>query len=72
LALGRARGEWTSLAALPESYATAWALLNHNREVRAGELRAAPAHEFELEQIVAAHQLMESGEALGKIVVRGP
>lgn len=37
-----------------------------------GEYRAAPAHVFDFEQIVQAHQLMESGAARGKIVVRVP
>ncbi|HKP63927.1 MAG TPA: zinc-binding dehydrogenase [Polyangiales bacterium] len=32
--------------------------------------RAAPAHVFEFEDIVSAHQLLESGAARGKIVVR--
>jgi NADPH2:quinone reductase len=36
-----------------------------------GIYRAAPAHVFEFGDIVAAHELMESGEARGKIVVRG-
>jgi NADPH:quinone reductase-like Zn-dependent oxidoreductase len=31
----------------------------------------APAHVFDFEQIVAAHELIESGAARGKIVVRG-
>jgi NADPH:quinone reductase-like Zn-dependent oxidoreductase len=39
-------------------------------QVERGVYRAAPAHLFELEAIVEAHQLMESGEARGKIVVR--
>jgi NADPH:quinone reductase-like Zn-dependent oxidoreductase len=34
-----------------------------------GEYRGAPAHVFEFDQIVAAHRLMESGAARGKIVV---
>lgn len=37
-----------------------------------GVLRARPAHVFDFADIVAAHRLMESGEARGKIVVRGP
>lgn len=37
-----------------------------------GVLRARPAHVFEFADIVAAHRLIESGEARGKIVVRGP
>lgn len=37
-----------------------------------GRLRARPAHVFEFADIVAAHRLIESGEARGKIVVRGP
>lgn len=37
-----------------------------------GVLRARPAHVFEFADIVAAHQLIESGRARGKIVVRGP
>jgi len=36
-----------------------------------GKYRARPAHVFEFEDIVAAHALMESGQARGKIVVRG-
>ena len=39
--------------------------------VEAGRYRARPAHVFDFEDIVAAHALMESGEARGKIVVRG-
>jgi NADPH:quinone reductase-like Zn-dependent oxidoreductase len=35
-----------------------------------GVYRAAPAHVFDFSQIVEAHRLMESGNALGKIVVR--
>ena len=34
--------------------------------------RTRPAHVFEFADIVAAHRLIESGEARGKIVVRGP
>lgn len=37
-----------------------------------GVLRSRPAHVFEFADIVAAHRLMESGEARGKIVVCGP
>jgi NADPH2:quinone reductase len=37
-----------------------------------GVVRARPAHVFDFDDIVAAHQLMESGAARGKIVVRGP
>jgi NADPH:quinone reductase-like Zn-dependent oxidoreductase len=37
----------------------------------AGRYRARPAHVFDFEDIVAAHALMESGQARGKIVVRG-
>jgi len=37
----------------------------------AGKYRARPAHVFDFEDIVAAHALMESGQARGKIVVRG-
>jgi NADPH:quinone reductase-like Zn-dependent oxidoreductase len=37
-----------------------------------GLYRCAPAHVFDFDQIVEAHRLMESGAALGKIVVRGP
>jgi NADPH:quinone reductase-like Zn-dependent oxidoreductase len=36
-----------------------------------GVYRTAPAHVFDFEQIVDAHRLMESGQARGKIVVRG-
>ena len=36
-----------------------------------GVLRARPAHVFDFTDIVAAHQLMESGTARGKIVIRG-
>ncbi len=37
-----------------------------------GVYQCAPAHVFDFEQIVEAHRLMESGAALGKIVVRAP
>lgn len=37
-----------------------------------GVYRPAPAHVFDFEQIVEAHRLMESGAALGKIVVCVP
>ena len=37
-----------------------------------GVYRTAPAHVFELHQIVEAHRLLESGTARGKIVVRAP
>ncbi len=37
-----------------------------------GVYKASPAHVFEFDEIVAAHRLMESGEARGKIVVRAP
>jgi NADPH:quinone reductase-like Zn-dependent oxidoreductase len=37
-----------------------------------GAYKSAPAHVFDFERIVDAHRLMESGEARGKIVVRGP
>lgn len=37
-----------------------------------GVYRTAPAHVFELHQIVEAHRLIESGAARGKIVVRAP
>jgi NADPH:quinone reductase-like Zn-dependent oxidoreductase len=37
----------------------------------AGGYRTRPAHVFDFEDIVAAHALMESGQARGKIVVRG-
>jgi NADPH:quinone reductase-like Zn-dependent oxidoreductase len=40
--------------------------------VERGVYRAAPAHVFDFTQIVEAHRLMESGAALGKIVVRTP
>jgi len=36
-----------------------------------GIYRARPAHVFDFEQIVDAHRLLESGQARGKIVVRG-
>lgn len=35
----------------------------------ADRIRARPAHVFEMDQIVEAHRLMESGEARGKIVI---
>jgi NADPH:quinone reductase-like Zn-dependent oxidoreductase len=37
-----------------------------------GVLKPSPAHAFAFDEIVAAHRLMESGEARGKIVVRAP
>ena len=37
-----------------------------------GVYRAAPAHVFPFERIVEAHELMESGAARGKIVIRAP
>lgn len=37
-----------------------------------GLLKTSPAHVFAFREIVAAHRLMESGEAHGKIVVRSP
>jgi NADPH2:quinone reductase len=37
-----------------------------------GVLRGRPAHVFEFTDLVAAHRLMDSGEARGKIVIRGP
>jgi NADPH:quinone reductase-like Zn-dependent oxidoreductase len=40
--------------------------------VEKGAYRATPAHVFDFEKIVDAHRLMESGQARGKIVVRGP
>ncbi|MEO7731017.1 MAG: zinc-binding dehydrogenase [Kofleriaceae bacterium] len=36
-----------------------------------GRYRTSPAHVFEFAQIIEAHRLLESGEARGKIVVRG-
>jgi len=39
-------------------------------EVERGYYRAAPAHVFEFDEIQAAHRLVESGLAHGKIVVR--
>jgi NADPH:quinone reductase-like Zn-dependent oxidoreductase len=38
--------------------------------VAAGIYQAKPARGFSFDEIQAAHQLMESGKALGKIVVR--
>ena len=38
--------------------------------VAAGIYQAKPAKVFSFAEIQAAHQLMESGKALGKIVVR--
>jgi NADPH:quinone reductase-like Zn-dependent oxidoreductase len=40
-------------------------------QMEAGKFPAAPAHVFDFGDIVAAHRLMESGQARGKIVVRG-
>jgi len=37
-----------------------------------GVLKMSPAHVFAFDEIVAAHGLMESGEARGKIVVQAP
>ncbi len=37
-----------------------------------GAYRCQPAHVFPFEEIVAAHRLMESGRARGKVVVRAP
>jgi NADPH:quinone reductase-like Zn-dependent oxidoreductase len=37
-----------------------------------GVYATQPAHVFEFDEIVAAHRLMESGAARGKIVVRAP
>jgi NADPH:quinone reductase-like Zn-dependent oxidoreductase len=31
-------GDWTHLAAIPESYATAWTLLRHNLEAKSGQV----------------------------------
>lgn len=42
------------------------------RRAERGVYACAPAHIFDFEQIVEAHRLMESGAALGKIVVRTP
>ena len=41
-------------------------------KVAAGALRAGPAHVFAFSERAAAHRLMESGEASGKIVVVMP
>jgi NADPH:quinone reductase-like Zn-dependent oxidoreductase len=38
-------------------------------QVAKGELDAAPAHVFSFNDIREAHRIMESGEALGKMVV---
>jgi hypothetical protein len=40
----------------------------YNR-VGAGQLKATPVRTFGVDEIVAAHQLMESGDASGKLVV---
>jgi NADPH2:quinone reductase len=39
--------------------------------VERGVYRAKPAHTFAFEEVVAAHRLMDSGEARGKIVIAG-
>ncbi len=38
-------------------------------KVEAGVLRARPTRVFRFDEIVEAHRTMESGEALGKMVV---
>jgi NADPH:quinone reductase-like Zn-dependent oxidoreductase len=38
-------------------------------QVAAGQLKAAPVRTFGVDEIVAAHRLMESGDAGGKLVV---
>lgn len=77
----RSRFDSIRLAALPESYATAWTFLRHNLDVRAGQTllvrggssalgqAAINLARLGLDHIVEAHRLMESGEARGKIVI---
>jgi len=38
--------------------------------VQTGRFQASPAHVFSLDELVKAHELMESGKARGKIVIR--
>jgi NADPH:quinone reductase-like Zn-dependent oxidoreductase len=37
--------------------------------IEAGRLKVRVAHTFALDQVVAAHQLIESGQADGKVVL---
>ncbi|KOU37823.1 zinc-binding dehydrogenase [Streptomyces sp. WM6378] len=51
-------------------YAGSWSWSRHiYAKVSAGALRARPTRVFRFDEIVEAHQAMEAGEALGKMVV---
>lgn len=58
---------WEQLAAIPESYATAWQCL----ALADGTYKAEPAHVLPFDQIRQAHRVMEAGQTMGKIVVTG-
>jgi NADPH:quinone reductase len=68
---------WAVLAAIPETYATAWTcfplsdvpLQEIANQVASGRLKAKPSRIFDFEDIREAHRVMEANEAKGKMVV---